>query len=163
MSKFLRRNIALQSKIYQELQAEARNQLSLHGCFAKADVIKACGFEAVEDSIRWDYIREFLEHDEGCELVPVVSLYFMSPKTKERRENPIELKPEKYLAQGWGKKTAGFVSVKSDENAQLVVVRLLQRAASAEGAKKKVQKFQRDAQSLGSQTLQKAIGQSLLM
>lgn len=140
-AKFLRREKALVCPVHEMILEEARTRLANVGYFSIADIIEGLHLEFMVESIRWDYIRDFLQEEERCELVPVVALFFKSPRTKDRRNSPLDLKPEKYLAMGNGKKTAGYVSVKPDEHAVLVLTRVGQRKAVADGFNKRFQTF----------------------
>jgi hypothetical protein len=127
-SSYLRRLAALRCPIHQGIKNEASNLLAHSGCFSKEEVLKALNFEAVSDAIRWDYIREFIQDDQGCELVPLAASYFTRhPKVEEH------VNPAKFLAQGHGKKTAGYAAV-TGANDHLVVARISFRRAQKDGA-----------------------------
>lgn len=130
MSKYVRREAVRACAIHQSIMDRAAEDLEHSGSFRKLDVIEALGLRVMEDSIRWDYIRDFLQEDQGCELVPVAERYFKSHQKVEEQINP-----EKFIATGNGKKTAGFVSVIAD-NDHLTVRRLKQRQALANGVGK---------------------------
>jgi hypothetical protein len=67
--------------------------------FANAD------FSYNEDSINWDGIRKLLESKAGAntELMALAARFFKSHKAED-----LQNMPEKFLAMGYGKRTAGF-------------------------------------------------------
>ena len=130
MSKYMRREVIRECAIHQSIMDLASEGLETNGSFRKLNVIEALGLRAVEDSIRWDYIRDFLQEDQDCELVPVAERYFKQHQLAEEHTTP-----EKFIASGNGKKTAGFVSVIEGTD-HLVVRRLQQRQALANGVGK---------------------------
>jgi hypothetical protein len=103
----------------------ARRHLKGTGCFSKEEVITETNMAGVENAIRWDYIREFLSTELGP-LVPVVSRFF-----KTRPGYSHALNPEKFVAQGYGKKTAGFALVR-DETVELATSYLINRVVVAD-------------------------------
>jgi hypothetical protein len=141
MIKYLRRTAALQCPIHKAIREEAGQELERQGAFSKLQVLEALRFEAVAEAIRWDYVREALEEDIGCDLVPVVEAFFTPPRSKEKRDHPVSQFPEKYLASGYGKRTAGFVSVTEGANAELIVERVIQRKAIANGEAKALRNY----------------------
>jgi len=130
MSKYIRREAVRACAIHQSVMDRAADDLEKSGAFRKEDVIDALGLRVMEDSIRWDYIRDFLQEDQGCELVPVAKSYFKAHLKIDEQANP-----EKFIATGYGKKTAGFISVIA-KNDHLTVRRLQQRQALANGVGK---------------------------
>lgn len=127
MNKWLRREKARVCPIHQAVLDESARQLSHEGVFSKDEVLDALNFEAVAEAIRWDYIRAFLEEEQGCELVPLAAAYFK----RHSREAEIT-KPEKFLATGHGKKTAGYGAV-IEKNDHLVISRIKYRKRLANG------------------------------
>ena len=127
MSKWLRRGKAKACPIHMAVSDEASKQLQLHGVFEKASILDDLNLSAVSDAIRWDYIREFLQDEQGCELVPLAASYFKRHKRGEEQVNPA-----KFIALGYGKKTMGFAAV-MPENDHLVVARIKSRKAMANG------------------------------
>jgi hypothetical protein len=140
MSKYLHRDKARQSPIYQAILEAAQSEIELHGCFSKETVLEKAGADAVADAIRWDYIREFLaaEYEGGVDLIPMVERYFKRHSKDEERINP-----ERYIAQGHGKKCAGFAAVRAGHE-HLVLTRVKQRKSFANGVGKAYAEF-RDA------------------
>jgi hypothetical protein len=130
VSKYIRREVVRECAIHQSIMHLASENLESRGAFRKLTIIDDLGLRAMEDSIRWDYIRDFLQEDQDCELVPVAESYFKQHQMSEELLNP-----EKFIATGYGKKTAGFVSVIVDTD-HLVIKRLEQRAAVANGVGK---------------------------
>ena len=159
-AKYLLRRKAEACPIHKAVMGEASKQLEEMGAFSKESVIETLRFQAIEDAIRWDYIRDFLEEVEGCELVPVVSLFFKGEHTKQRKAAPIDLKPEKYLASGHGKKTAGYASVKMDAHAKLVLTRISQRKSVANGVGKAFEGYLSAVREKASTTLALSLQQT---
>lgn len=135
MSKWLRRDKAKECPIHMMVMEEAARQLSLHGVFEKEAVLDDMNLSAMSDAIRWDYIREFLEEEQGCEMVPLASAYFKRHKKNEEHVNPI-----KFIAQGYGKKTVGFAAV-LPENDHLVVAKIDCKKRMANGVGEAFQKY----------------------
>ena len=134
-AKYLRRETAIECPVHTMVKEAAAGLLELHGSFEKKDVLERCSMMAMSEAIRWDYIREFLQDEQGCELVPLASVYFKRHKYQEELTDP-----QRFLAQGHGKKTAGYAAV-TMENDHLIVRRLQQRKAMANGAGKAFMKF----------------------
>ena len=141
MSRYMRREVIRECAIHQSIMDLASEGLATNGSFRKVSVIEALGLRAVEDSIRWDYIRDFLQEDQDCELVPVAERYFKRHSISEEQINP-----EKFIATGHGKKTAGFVSVIAETD-HLTVRRLRQRQALANGVGKAFRTYAEAVQS----------------
>jgi hypothetical protein len=141
MSKFVRRETVRKCAIHQSIMERASEDLEHAGAFNKEDILETLSLKVMEDSVRWDYIRDFLQDDQGCELVPVAASYFKRHKRDEELTSP-----ERFIASGYGKKTAGFVSV-SLENDHLVVCRVKQRQKMANGAGKKFREYAEAVQS----------------
>ncbi len=153
VSTFLSRKSALRCPIHQAVKEEAVKRLEATGAFSKQEVLGHLSYEAMADSVRWEYVREFIEDDQGCELIPLSELYFRPDRSADRKANPMDKKPEKYLASGHGKRTAGYGSVRSDENSQLVFCRLKQRQSQASGSVKATERMKRKALENGSDSL----------
>ena len=115
MSKWLRKDRARSCPIHTAVLTQAATRLAEDGVFAKDDVLDDLNFSAVTDAIRWDYIRDFLEEEQGCDLVPLSMAYFQRHARKEELVNPA-----KYIAAGHGKKTHGYGAV-VEQNDHLVV------------------------------------------
>jgi hypothetical protein len=141
MTKFLRKEVALKCPVHTAVREKAAEYLELHGAFCRDTILSELSLEAMAESVRWDYIREFLQNDQGCELIPVSALFFKNPRSKERKESPMNIKPEKYIASGHGKRTAGYASVVPDEFAGLVLKRLDQRRGLKNGVGTAFAKF----------------------
>jgi hypothetical protein len=129
---YLRRAAAVACPIHRMIKDEAIQRLAHSGIFNKEEVLLALRFQAVSDSIRWDYIREFIQEDQGCELVPLAASYFTRHPRAEEHVNT-----GKFLAQGHGKKTAGYASVIQATD-HLVVARIQYRESRKNGV---VEKF----------------------
>lgn len=125
--KYLRKEAAKACPIHTAVHNAAIEHLVNFGVFSKDIVIDSLNFEAVADSIRWDYIREFIEEEQKAELIPLAASFFTRHQRQEEYNNP-----EKFLAQGYGKKTHGFAAV-TKRNDHLVIKRLEQRKAVSNG------------------------------
>lgn len=136
MSRFLRREKARVCPVHQAVLELAAEQLEIHGVFSKEDVLERSKMTAVADSIRWDYIIEWLREEQGVELVPVRDAFF-----RRHSQEKLRRMPEKFLAAGHGIRTAGWASVSHGPNAPLVIHRLEQRQAMANGTGKKFREF----------------------
>ena len=128
MSRFLRKEKARVCPIHNAVYDAAAARLGHDGVFSKEEIIEALRFDAVADAIRWDYIREFLEHDQGCSLTPLAAAYFK----RHKREAEI-LNTSRYIAVGHGKKTAGYAAV-TPANDHLVVAQVIIRKRMLNGA-----------------------------
>lgn len=127
MSKYLRKDKARGCPVHMAVLDECGRQLSLHGVFEKSAVLEYLNLEAMADSVRWDYVRSFLEEEQGCEMVPLASVYFKRHKLEEERVNP-----QRFIATGHGKKTAGFATV-TQENDHLYISRIDTKKKMANG------------------------------
>lgn len=130
MSKYLRKDKARSCPVHMAIMDECAKQLHLHGVFEKDEILASLNLEAMIDAVRWDYIRAFLEDELGCEMVPLASAYFKRHKKSEEHVNP-----QKFIALGHGKKTAGFATV-TQENDHLFICRLKTKRAMANGVGK---------------------------
>lgn len=127
MSKFLRREAAIKCPIHRYVKKAAYKKLQLHGVFEKDEILEELDFKAVSDSIRWDYIREFIQEEYECELVPLASTYFKRHSRAQEIANP-----SRFIAGGHGKKTAGYAAVEP-QNDHLVVAKLKIKHAISQG------------------------------
>lgn len=135
MSKYLRKEKARGSPIYMSILDKCADELALHGVFRKDKVLDELALDTVSDAIRWDYIREFLEDEQGCEMVPLAEAYFKRHGSNEERINP-----QKFIAMGHGKKTAGYASV-SHENDHLFIARIEHKRMMSNGVGKAFEEF----------------------
>ncbi|MGB1066181.1 MAG: hypothetical protein ACPGZR_09310 [Paracoccaceae bacterium] len=127
MSKHLRREAARSCPIHQTIMETAADQLSLHGVFEKDAILDQLNLKAMSDAIRWDYIRDFLQQEQKCELVPLASVYFKRHQMHDEIANP-----SRYIAGGHGKKTAGYAAITSN-NDHLVVAKIKIKHAISNG------------------------------
>jgi len=132
--KWLRREVARKCPVHQAVLEEALIQLAEYGYFSKTDIIKDVGMVAMSESIRWDYISEFIKEDGSCELIPLARRFWnMNP-------NQRIMEPEKAIAGGHGKKTAGYALVSVDGGA-LAIKRLEHKRGMANGVGKAFRKY----------------------
>lgn len=134
-TKWLHKTTARKCPVHQAVTERAGALLARNGCFRKDKVLSDINLSTMAESIRWDYIRLFLEEDQGCELVPVAETYFKKHTMAEEF-----LSPEKFIASGHGKKTAGFCAV-NEYNDHLVICRVKQRKHMANGVGKKFYEY----------------------
>lgn len=125
-NRWMRKDEALNSAPYQALIKEGTALLKTQGYFSKDQVLEGSGMVTVGDSIRWDYLREFLEDASGVHLLCVsrgfFDKYVVDRKGKKVKRNGKPLttaehrreNPGHYLALGHGKKTFGFALMKTD-------------------------------------------------
>ncbi len=130
MVKYIRRKAAEECPVHQKVFEKAKERIEHIGWFGKELLLRKIGLYAMADSIRWDYIVEFLNKDLDTELVPVVSQF---GKSIQNDQEDIEKFPWRYIASGHGKKTWGYANAE-EMNGVLAVRRLSQRNAQAEGA-----------------------------
>jgi len=133
--KWLRKEAAKVCPVHTAVMNKAIEHLVHAGVFNKEAVIADTRLGAVADSIRWDYIREFIIEDQGVELIPLAQSYF----TRHQRQDE-HLKPERFIALGFGKKTHGFAAV-TRANDHLVIKRIEQRKALSDGIADSFQKY----------------------
>ena len=135
MLKYLRKEGARQCPIHTAVYEAAVDSLVMFGVFSKEDVINSLNFGAVADAIRWDYIREFIEEEQKCDLVPLAQTYFNRHKKAEEAVNP-----GRFIAMGFGKKTFGFAAV-TPQNDHLVIERIRQRKAISNGVSQSFKEY----------------------
>jgi len=127
VSKYLRKEKARACPVHMAIMDECAKQLNLHGVFEKSEILSNLSLDAMVDAVRWDYVREFLEDELGCEMVPLASAYFKRHKKSEEQVNP-----QKFIAMGHGKKTTGYATV-TQGNDHLFVCRVEAKRAMANG------------------------------
>lgn len=119
-------------KVHRELMDEAIKQLESHDTFRFEDLLDALSLQLMSVSIRWDYIREFIEEDTGEDLVPVAETYFRRHSNKEELANP-----GKFVAgAGGSKEAAGYVWF-SERTTHLIRHYFMARHHQIEGAHQK--------------------------
>jgi hypothetical protein len=132
--KYLRREQAKACPVHKAVLEICLDELAEYGYFAKEDVIKQSGMIAVSESLRWDYLAEFIKSDGACELIP------LAPRFWKMKPQQRVLEPEKAIAGGHGKKTAGYAMVGVDGGA-LAVRRLEHKRNLANGVGKAFRNF----------------------
>lgn len=134
-ARYLRREKARRCPVHTAVLDACSERLSDHGWFEKEEVVNSLNFEAVSDSIRWDYIMDFLRTEEGGEFVPLAARFFKRHKHSERVDHP-----ERFIATGHGKKTAGYANVELD-NGRLAIRHLGSKRSMANGVAKAFRKY----------------------
>jgi len=132
--KYVRKDDARKCPVHTAVLEEANNQLAEYGYFAKSDVVKDVGMIVMTDSIRWDYLAEFIKEDGKCELIPLAQR-FWKMKADERVAHP-----EQAIAMGHGKKTMGYALV-SCAGGALAIRRLEHKRSMANGVGKAFRLF----------------------
>jgi hypothetical protein len=128
--KYLRKEVARECPVHMAVLETASRLLSENGYFSKEDVIEETRYAAIEDSIRWDYIVDFLTQEQGVELIPMAPRFFKRHQIQERL-----VSPEKFIAGGHGKKTAGYCSI-TQNNGVFAIKILKNRKALTNGVGK---------------------------
>jgi hypothetical protein len=137
----------LQNLSHSEVFRRCKVELDDKGFFSKDDVLEKTKCLDVADSIRWDILRTLLEETLEAELIPVVQTFFprgMASIVKSHgRSETVEFSavnfPEKFIATGNGKKTAGYVMA-SAKTANIVIRALEYRKSVAVG---NIERFKR--------------------
>lgn len=134
-ARYLRREKARRCPVHTAVLDACSERLSDHGWFEKEEVVNSLNFEAVSDSIRWDYIMDFLRTEEGGEFVPLAARFFKRHKHSERVDHP-----ERFIATGHGKKTAGYANVELD-NGQLAIRHLDSKRRIVNGVRNAAKRY----------------------
>jgi len=156
MSLYLRRSVAEKSKIYQDIKLKAMEYLNSTGSFRKAKVITDLRLEVFEDSIRWDYVRDMIQAEsaeDDVDLIPMAEAYFKTRIVvgKQMEKNTPELRlriPERFIAAGHGKKTAGYVRAIAG-NGHFIEVVARNKYAQARGTRASAERFDAKARAVG--------------
>jgi len=130
MGDYIRKSTAKKCPVHQAIFDEASTQLAAFGVFQKERVLKTTSLLAMAHSIRWDYIRDFIEEEQACELVPLAARYFKHHSVEEEHVNP-----GAFLAGGNGRNTAGYAAV-VPHNDHLVVHKIARKRNIANGVGK---------------------------
>jgi hypothetical protein len=105
--------------------------LTTIGSFSKEVVCESTGLSSFIDSIRWDYLVRMIEEEYSTELLPMSIELF-----RKKRNTDAEIHfPERYIAGGHGKRTAGY-AIASVENGHFLVHLLKRKRSIAEGCVK---------------------------
>jgi len=175
---YVRKEAARLSPVYQDIVSRCLYELRMVGYFKKSTVVRGelippderdagdlkmlppppeepeqlalfaelpiTDHRVFEDAIKWEFVRDFLKEATGAELVPICGAFFTRKRTSEAVHNT----PEKFIAQGHGKKTAGYASV-NYANGDLTIRRISQRAAQAKGHVQSVVRLTENAERNG--------------
>jgi len=127
-TRYLHRSVAEKCPVHTAIKNLCIERIVKDSFFNKEEVVKAARFAAVSESIRWDYVRSFIEEDEGVALIPITSRFFKWKPTKSELnehgtivdgrlklpKNDAVIKiPEKFIAGGNGRRTAGYMKADS--------------------------------------------------
>ena len=129
-NKYLRKTVARECPIHSDILDQCKALLVEVGYFEKKDVLEALNFTAVESSIRWDYIAQFISDEHDIDIVPLAQRFFSRHPIAER-----QTAPEKFIASGHGKKTVGYATVRL-ENGVFAIRQLKNKASRAKGMSK---------------------------
>jgi hypothetical protein len=138
MTKYLRYEAALDSPVYQQIAEEAYRRLLAVGSFEKDEVLKETRHLIFKDAIHWEFIKRMLESRDAAhdvELIPVAASYF-----KRHADEQEVTFPERFVATGHGKKTAGYV-LATAENGHFVTYNLKTKKNRAVGIAKKANRL----------------------
>lgn len=151
MSKYLRKTAALACHVHSAIKDRCIKELERNGFFRKSAVVEGLGFSAVEESIRWDYVAEFITA-EGYDLVPLAARFFRSESEHKKEDTQIKkslikadddsvpnIALSRFLAGGHGRKTAGYASVYF-ANGRLAIKRFQIDKKRREGANETIRK-----------------------
>ena len=127
MPSYYKRKTIRACKVHNALMEMAIDALESTGVFNKEAILQKSGYQVMADSIRWDYIRGFIETEQNCELIPLAATYF-----KHKDANKDVTNAKKYITHGWGKRTHGFASV-VEQDKKLLVKRTKQRKVILNG------------------------------
>lgn len=160
MTAFIRKVTALKCPVHLAIVDIAQDSLVQSGYFNKDEVLRKSGFTAMSESIRWDYIIEFIKNGiliqedlngdrfavlgvDGDELIPLAQAFW----NKQRKGNTPasspenrKLFPQKYIAMGHGKKTAGYALV-NFEGGHMALRTLKQKEAMKNGVAEAFQNY----------------------
>jgi hypothetical protein len=131
--KYAKREEIRKCAVHQAIYKACAERLQSSGYFSFDDVMDDAGFHGIEQgAVRFDYIRDWLQEDAGCELVPLSREWFMSKRARTANGiPPPEIAPERYIA-GGRKRTCGFANV-THCNGRLAIHRLEWKRAVAAG------------------------------
>lgn len=131
---YIKKVTARRCPVHQALLELATDELADVGYFNKETLLEKSRMSAMASAVRWDYIADFIKEDGACELIPLAPRFWkMSPEDRL-------MKPEKALAGGHGKKTAGYALV-TEEHAALAVKQLSRKRQLANGVGKAFRRF----------------------
>lgn len=129
--KIVHKRTVRKCPIHRTLRDKAVDQLNERSKFEFAALLELTGFVAMEESVKWDFIHDFIEEDTGQELIPVADDYFRRHQFQDEL-----ISPEKYLAgAGGNKRTAGYIWF-SKHTAHLVRHFFTKRCTMLEGSNK---------------------------
>ena len=132
---YIKKITARRCPVHQILLGMANDELADVGYFSKDALLEKARMSAMASAIRWDYIADFIKSDGNCELIPLAPRFWrMSPEDRM-------MKPEKALAGGHGKKTAGYALV-SVENSALAVKVLANKKSMVNGVGEAFRNYQ---------------------
>jgi hypothetical protein len=160
MGAFIKKSTALKCPVHLAVVDKAQDALMGNGYFNKERILERTGMIAMQESIRWDYIADFIKAGiaikkddngeqyadltvDGCELVPLAqSFWNKKPKGDVPASTAItRMKfPEKYIAMGHGKKTAGYALV-DFEDGVMALRQLDHKEAMSNGTAKAFKKY----------------------
>lgn len=131
---YIKKITARRCPVHQTILELASDELADVGYFNKEQLLERARMSAMSSAIRWDYIADFIKEDGRCELIPLAPRFWkMSPEDRM-------IKPEKALAGGHGKKTAGYALV-SVEHSALAIKQLARKRGLANGVGKAFRRF----------------------
>lgn len=125
MGGFIKFGTARKCPIHNAVALEAAAMLEASGYFAKQSVVDNLNYAAVEESIRWDYIRRMIDEDWKQEISPITLAGIREAKRGGELTG-------RHIAGGNGRKTYGYASI-VEKNHKLVIARIQNKMAIARG------------------------------
>jgi hypothetical protein len=160
--KYLRREVAYTSPVYQLIAEKAAEELDSRGWFSKSQVLKLTSMEALSDSLRWDYLTEMICNEQNVTLVPLAKRFFHQKRgdvqtmrdaqkaitaqtddEREQAENALKARNislTRFLAGGHGRNTYGY-AIPTAMNGALVNTRLANVKKMANGKAEAFKKY----------------------
>jgi len=168
MGSYIKYSTAKKCPMHSAIRDAALELLGTSGVFRKDRVVKTASADAVADSINWDFIRRMIEEEYGEYSLMPLAESFWKAKPSKRSPQPVldpdtgepldhegqiaafeeekRLNPGKFLASGYGKKTAGFGLV-SSQNGSITLQYLDRKVKAKEGVEKASRKVEEIIQS----------------
>jgi hypothetical protein len=130
MTSILRFATAQKSPIYTALAKAAIARLTEFNRCSKEQMLKDANLGVLDAdvAIHWEHVTHMVEAQMGVELMPMAASFF----AKHKKEEEVQ-KPQRYMAQGAGKRTAGWAIV-TEENGHFVVRKIAYKRNQTAGA-----------------------------
>ncbi len=139
MGGFIKFGTARKCPIHNAVALEAAAMLEASGYFAKQSVLDNLNYAAVEESIRWDYVRRMIDEDWEQEISPITQAGIREAKRGGELTG-------RHIAGGNGRKTYGYASI-VEKNRKLVIARIEKKMAVSKGLANGAGKYAKKAYS----------------